>query len=254
MLNQQYQEPWLAIVIDPTRTASTGKVEIGAFRTYPQGYKPPDEGPSEFESVPLGKIEDFGAHQNQYYQLDMSYFKSSSDTALLNTLWNKRALPSSSSLCTRARPPPARAPSLSHTRAAAAAEPSGACAGRRTRHLPTRSCWLGGATAHALCTRRTGTGSPRCPRRPCSQTTPTWPTRCPCPRARPCRRAETRQHLTGAAPWQIKDLADKIEQAEGQLAHFGRGGGSSYVGARPPAASHASPRCGRVRSCAMLGR
>ena len=36
MLNQQYQEPWLAVVIDPTRTASTGKVEIGAFRTYPQ--------------------------------------------------------------------------------------------------------------------------------------------------------------------------------------------------------------------------
>ena len=58
MLNQQYQEPWLAIVVDPTRTASTGKVEIGAFRTYPQGYKPPDEGPSEFESVPLSKIED----------------------------------------------------------------------------------------------------------------------------------------------------------------------------------------------------
>lgn len=36
MLNQQYQEPWLALVIDPTRTASTGKVEIAAFRTYPQ--------------------------------------------------------------------------------------------------------------------------------------------------------------------------------------------------------------------------
>lgn len=89
MLNQQYQEPWLAIVIDPTRTASTGKVEIGAFRTYPQGYKVPEGETSEFESVPLAKIEDFGAHQNQYYPLEISYFKSSSDTALLNTLWNK---------------------------------------------------------------------------------------------------------------------------------------------------------------------
>ena len=46
--NQQFQEPWLAVVIDPTRTVSAGKVEIGAFRTYPQGYKPPDEGASEF--------------------------------------------------------------------------------------------------------------------------------------------------------------------------------------------------------------
>ena len=39
-LNQQFQEPWLAVVIDPTRTVSAGKVEIGAFRTYPEGYKP----------------------------------------------------------------------------------------------------------------------------------------------------------------------------------------------------------------------
>lgn len=68
MLNQQFQEPWLAIVIDPTRTASTGKVEIGAFRTYPKGYKPPEGAKDEFESVPLSKIEDFGAHQDQYYQ------------------------------------------------------------------------------------------------------------------------------------------------------------------------------------------
>ncbi len=28
---------------------------------------------------------------------------------------------------------------------------------------------------------------------------------------------------------QIKDLADKIEQAEGGLTHFGRGGGGSYL-------------------------
>ena len=52
MLNQQYQEPWLALVIDPHKTAATGKVEIGAFRTYPQGYKPPEGSENEFESVP----------------------------------------------------------------------------------------------------------------------------------------------------------------------------------------------------------
>ena len=28
----------------------------------------------------------------------------------------------------------------------------------------------------------------------------------------------------------MQDLADKIEQAEGQLAHFGRGGGGTYIG------------------------
>lgn len=89
LLNQQYQEPWLAIVVDPTRTISAGKVEIGAFRTYPQGYKPPDEGPSEYQTIPISKIEDFGVHCKQYYPLEISYFKSTLDSALLDKLWNK---------------------------------------------------------------------------------------------------------------------------------------------------------------------
>ncbi|OWM75600.1 hypothetical protein CDL15_Pgr021765 [Punica granatum] len=115
MLNQQYQEPFLAVVIDPTRTVSAGKVEIGAFRTYPEGYKPPDEPVSEYQTIPLNKIEDFGVHCKQvliffhlgfgyscfapgltpfyvimqYYALDITYFKSSLDCHLLDLLWNK---------------------------------------------------------------------------------------------------------------------------------------------------------------------
>lgn len=34
--NQMFQDPFLAIVIDPNRTISAGKVEIGAFRAYPE--------------------------------------------------------------------------------------------------------------------------------------------------------------------------------------------------------------------------
>ena len=75
--------------IDPNRTISAGKVEIGAFRTYPAGYKPPEEGPSEYQTIPLSKIEDFGVHAKQYYQLEISTFKSSLDTGLLELLWNK---------------------------------------------------------------------------------------------------------------------------------------------------------------------
>ncbi|KAJ6406064.1 hypothetical protein OIU84_009732 [Salix udensis] len=89
MLNQQYQEPFLAVVIDPTRTVSAGKVEIGAFRTYPEGYKPPDDPVSEYQTIPLNKIEDFGVHCKQYYSLDITYFKSSLDCHLLDLLWNK---------------------------------------------------------------------------------------------------------------------------------------------------------------------
>lgn len=36
LMQQQYQDPFLAIVVDPHRTIASGKVEIGAFRTYPQ--------------------------------------------------------------------------------------------------------------------------------------------------------------------------------------------------------------------------
>ncbi|GAA0164139.1 translation initiation factor [Lithospermum erythrorhizon] len=89
MLNQTFQEPFLAVVIDPTRTVSAGKVEIGAFRTYPEDYKPPDERISEYQTIPLNKIEDFGVHCKQYYSLDITYFKSSLDAHLLDLLWNK---------------------------------------------------------------------------------------------------------------------------------------------------------------------
>lgn len=88
-LNQQGQDPFLAVVIDPTRTCTAGKVEIGAFRTYPDGYKPPNDEPSEYQTVPLDKIEDFGVHCKSYYPLDITYFKSSLDRRLLELLWNK---------------------------------------------------------------------------------------------------------------------------------------------------------------------
>ncbi|XP_014665533.1 PREDICTED: COP9 signalosome complex subunit 5-like [Priapulus caudatus] len=104
MVNQQFQEPFVAIVIDPVRTISAGKVNLGAFRTYPKGYKPPDEGPSEYQTIPLNKIEDFGVHCKQYYSLEVSYFKSQLDKKLLELLWNKYWVTtlSSSSLLTNA--------------------------------------------------------------------------------------------------------------------------------------------------------
>ncbi|XP_017102985.1 COP9 signalosome complex subunit 5 isoform X1 [Drosophila bipectinata] len=89
MLNQTYQEPFVAIVVDPVRTVSAGKVCLGAFRTYPKGYKPPNEEPSEYQTIPLNKIEDFGVHCKQYYPLEISYFKSALDRKLLDSLWNK---------------------------------------------------------------------------------------------------------------------------------------------------------------------
>lgn len=66
MNQQMFLDPFLAVVIDPDRTISAGKVDVGAFRTYPEGYKAKggdDEG--EYQTIPLSKIEDFGAHSSQ---------------------------------------------------------------------------------------------------------------------------------------------------------------------------------------------
>ncbi len=90
MQNQQFQDPFLAIVIDPNRTVSAGKVEIGAFRTYPENYsKPPTNSDSDYQTIPLNKIEDFGVHASSYYSLEISHFKSNLDNRLLEALWNK---------------------------------------------------------------------------------------------------------------------------------------------------------------------
>lgn len=65
-----------------------------------------EEGPSEYQSIPLSKIEDFGVHCKQYYSLDVTFFKSElgnfartfflllffyvlcSDSHILSALWN----------------------------------------------------------------------------------------------------------------------------------------------------------------------
>lgn len=87
--NQKFQDPWLAIVVDPVRTIAQGKVQLGAFRTYPDDYKPSGESDSSWQSVPMDKVKDFGVHANRYYQLEVSYFKSNLDSNLLELLWNK---------------------------------------------------------------------------------------------------------------------------------------------------------------------
>ena len=90
LTQQMFSEPFLAVVIDPDRTISAGKVEIGAFRTFPKDYQPAANGGGDgYQTIPLSKIEDFGAHASRYYSLEISHFKSTLDTYLLELLWNK---------------------------------------------------------------------------------------------------------------------------------------------------------------------
>ncbi|KAI0382666.1 COP9 signalosome complex subunit 5 [Hypomontagnella monticulosa] len=88
-MQQKFNDPFVAVVIDPDRTISAGRVEIGAFRTYPDDYKPPSSANASSQAVPLAKAEDFGAHASKYYSLDVSIFKSTLDSNLLELLWSK---------------------------------------------------------------------------------------------------------------------------------------------------------------------
>eukprot|EP00055_Hartaetosiga_balthica_P009294 m.36628 g.36628 ORF g.36628 m.36628 type:complete len:350 (-) comp6689_c1_seq1:4244-5293(-) len=88
--NQQLQDPWLAIVVDPVRTAASSRVEIGAFRCFPKGHLIQNAGDNDgYQSIPLDKIEDFGVHANAYYSLEVSFFKSSLQNLMLESLWSK---------------------------------------------------------------------------------------------------------------------------------------------------------------------
>lgn len=91
-MQQQWNDPFVAVVVDPDRTVSAGKVEVGAFRTFPENYKPTTEGGGGGGgegNVPLAKVEDFGAHANRYYALEVEHFRSTLDSRLLELLWNK---------------------------------------------------------------------------------------------------------------------------------------------------------------------
>ncbi|KND89052.1 COP9 signalosome complex subunit 5, partial [Tolypocladium ophioglossoides CBS 100239] len=92
-LQQQFQDPFLAVVIDPDRTINAGKVEIGAFRTYPSTYTSDTPGSAASsdgaEAVPLAKAAEFGAHASRYSSLEVSHFKSTLDSHLLELLWHK---------------------------------------------------------------------------------------------------------------------------------------------------------------------
>lgn len=97
-LQQQWTEPFLAIVIDPDRTINVGKVEIGAFRTYPENHSGATgsavqggkaSSGAEQGDVPLAKMSEFGAHASKYYSLEISHFKSTLDAHLLDLLWQK---------------------------------------------------------------------------------------------------------------------------------------------------------------------
>jgi COP9 signalosome complex subunit 5 len=92
--NQMNQDPFLAIVIDPVRTISTGKVEVKAFRTLPVDAQTEGTSGAQLEgwdtdSLPQDKVKELGAHFHRYYELPITVFRSETDAVELDLLWNK---------------------------------------------------------------------------------------------------------------------------------------------------------------------
>lgn len=92
-LNQNFQDPYLAIVIDPSKTKAQGFVEIGAFRTFPENLRK-TKGSGGVKTgnggkIPKEKRQDFGAHFEEYYPLEVEVFHSQNDSNIINLLNNK---------------------------------------------------------------------------------------------------------------------------------------------------------------------
>ncbi|MCH0628583.1 Mov34/MPN/PAD-1 family protein [Kocuria palustris] len=87
-LQQGFQDPYLAIVVDPHQSSKQNKVEIGAFRTYPEGHKPKKEEQLKLsqKDLPANKRKDFGTHADRYYSLAIEIFHSPADDIVIPTL------------------------------------------------------------------------------------------------------------------------------------------------------------------------
>lgn len=117
MTNQQFNDPYLAVVVSvctrrrlqltSDRPEQDGLGRQGRNRGVPhisqgqprglqllshdsqQDYQPPQTTASEYQSIPMDKIEDFGVHMDAYYPLKVEIFKTKLDEQLLDLLWNK---------------------------------------------------------------------------------------------------------------------------------------------------------------------
>ncbi|CAD8111515.1 unnamed protein product [Paramecium primaurelia] len=91
--NQRLQQmgygAFVAVVIDPIRTMTNQKVDIGAFRVYPDGYRPLKQNQDDNIGIPTQKIKDFGAYHDKYYSLDIEIFSNSIDSKIVQGLWER---------------------------------------------------------------------------------------------------------------------------------------------------------------------
>lgn len=85
--HQRPFDPFVAIVVDPTTTTNNGAIEIGAFRTFPEGV--PSDSSNGKRILPSEKLKDFGASWDKYYTMKVEIFKTELDERMLKKLWRE---------------------------------------------------------------------------------------------------------------------------------------------------------------------
>lgn len=84
-MHQLVVDPWLAIVIDPVQTRKMGTIQIGAYRTYPEGEK----NMRLNDKIPRSQfIKKYGSTWYRYYELDIKFFKSHLDEEIMDLMWH----------------------------------------------------------------------------------------------------------------------------------------------------------------------
>jgi COP9 signalosome complex subunit 5 len=100
---QTHIDPYLAIVIDPLATVSAGKPRMGAFRVFPENYKPKE--PINWAAAQtIFSVDNPGAYKDHFYPLEIEIFKSSLDSLLFDHLYQQfwgKALSTWKNLSTR---------------------------------------------------------------------------------------------------------------------------------------------------------
>lgn len=83
-------DPWVAIVIDPLRSAAKGTLELESFRVYPPEYNAPVNECPDNRVITDDRIRVglWGVCWNRYYKLRSSFYMSALSSAVLGSLKN----------------------------------------------------------------------------------------------------------------------------------------------------------------------
>lgn len=84
---QNANKTFFALVVDPLKTLSNNKVEVGCFMTYTNENN--SNKANFIENIPINKAQEFGYHANKYYKLSHSFFESKFESKIIKLLYKK---------------------------------------------------------------------------------------------------------------------------------------------------------------------